>query len=138
MEEFFNFLNALLCQINNLVLLIHDEIAGLLALDTKNRIHLGQLFHVSTTLHRARQDITGFIKSRGFAALTGDNKRCTRLINQYRVNLIDNCKMKISKYELFLVDYHIVTQIIKAKLIVGHIGDITVISLTALLCLHII
>ncbi len=46
--------------------------------------------------------------------------------------------MQLPEDKLLLVDYHVVTQIVKAKLIVGNIGDVAGICLASLLGLHVI
>ena len=40
--------------------------------------------------------------------------------------------MQVSLYQLFLVNDHVVTQIVETKLVIGYIGNVTVISGTAL------
>ena len=46
--------------------------------------------------------------------------------------------MQSSEHKLFFIDHHVIAQIIKPELIIGHIGNITVIGFPALLGLHII
>ena len=96
LEETLYLGNTLGCQINYFILLIYDEIACLLTLYTHDGIHLGQFFHILTTLQLSGQNITCLIQLCGLTALTGNNKWGSRLIDQYRVNLIDDSIMQIS------------------------------------------
>ena len=82
------------------------------------------------------QDITHLIQLGGLTALSGYDQRSTRLVNQYRVHLVDNGIIQIPQHHLLFVDRHIITKIVKTQLIVRHIGDITVISLFPLLRGH--
>ena len=138
LEELLNLLHTILCQADHLILLVYDEVSGLLLLHAHDGIHLGILRHVLTALHLARQNIACLIQSGGFATLSGNDERCTRLIDQYRVDLVDDGKMQSALHQLFLIDYHVVTQIIKAKLIVCHVGNVTVISIPALIIRHLV
>ena len=138
LEELLNLLHTILCQADHLILLVYDEVSGLLLLHAHDGIHLGILRHVLTALHLARQNIACFIQSGGFAALSGNDERCTRLIDQYRVDLVDDGKMQSALHQLLLIDYHVVTQIIKTKLIVCHVGNVTVIGIPALIVRHLV
>ena len=84
------------------------------------------------------QNITDLVELGGFAALTGNDQRRTCLIDQDRVDLVDNTIMKRSLYKLFFINNHVITKIIKAKLIIGDISNVTIIGGTALLRLHVI
>ena len=44
--------------------------------------------------------------------------------------------MKASLYQLFFINYHVVTQIIKSQLIISHIGDVTGISRPSFIIFH--
>ena len=46
MEELFNFMNTLLGQIDNLVLLINNKVSGLFLLNSHDSIHLGILRNI--------------------------------------------------------------------------------------------
>ena len=112
-------------QMNDLVLLVDNEIAGLLDLLAHDGIHLGKFLAGLSSFQRMRHIITKFIEFCGFPALAGDNQRRTGLIDQDRVNLIDDGIVQIPLYQLVLIDDHIVAQIIKSKLVIRNIRDIT-------------
>ena len=69
----------------------------------------------------------------GFAALSGNNQRCSCLVEQDRVDLVDDTVSKLSLYELLSVDHHVVTQVIETKFVVGDVGDVACILLAALI-----
>ena len=133
LEETLHLGNALRGQVHHLVLLVHDKVPGFFPLHAHDGVHLGQFFHVLTAGELFCQNIARLVKFRGLTALPGYDQRGSRLVDQHRVHLIDDGIVKISEHELFLVDDHIVSQIVKAKLIVGHIGNVTVVRLSALL-----
>ena len=138
LEEPFHFCNTLCRKVHDLVLLIDNKVASLLTLNTHDRVNLGKFFHVLPAGKLSGQNITGLIQLRGLAALSGYNERCTRFVDKHRIHLVDDGVMQVSEDKLFFIDNHIITQIVKTKLIVGHICDITVICLSALIRLHII
>ena len=136
MEEFLHLLHAVLCQVDCLFLLIYNEISCLLDILSHDGIHLGELSARLASLKLAGQDITRLVKLRGLPALPGNDKRCSCLVNQHGVNLVNDGKMKPSLYELLLVYDHVVTEIVKSQFVVRHIGDIAVIRGAALLVVH--
>ena len=136
MEEVLHLMNALFCQVYNLVFFIYDEIAGLGDLLTHNGCHLGHFAAGLASLQLSCEDIADLIKLGGFAALTGNDQRGTGFINQDRVHLVDDGVMKFSLYQLLFIDHHIVTKVVETVLVVGYISDITGILGTALVIVH--
>ena len=138
MEELLNLMYTLLGKVDNLVLLIHDKVSGLFLLDSHNSIHLGILRYIFTSYQLFCQNITCFVKLCGLSTLSGNDKWRPRFVDQYGIDLIDNCIMQASLHQLLLVDHHIVTQIIKSKLVVCNICNITIICFTTLIVVHLI
>ena len=66
-------------------------------------------------------------------ALTGDNQRGTRLINQDGVHLIDDGKEMPALYHAVFVNRHVVTQIVKTKLVVCAVGNVCIVHRLALI-----
>ena len=91
-----------------------------------------------TTLQLLCKDIAYFIKLGGLTALSGNDKRCTCLVNQDGVDLIDDTVVKISLYKLLFVDDHIVTKVIKSKFIVCYISNVASVCCTALFRFHVV
>ncbi len=135
-EEFLYLLHTIGSQVYNLIFLVNNEIAGLFPLNAHDGIDLGQILHILAPGHLLSQDIAGLVDLGGLAGLSGNDQRCTGFIDQDGVHLIDDGKVEIPKHQLFLVDGHVITQVIKAKLIIRHISDVTVISSLALLGIH--
>ena len=138
MEELLNLMHTFLCQVDHFIFLIYDEISGLFLLDSHDSIHLGIFRNVLTSFHLLRKNIASLIQLCGLSTLSGNDKRSSRLIDQYGIDLINDRIMQISLYELLLVDYHVITQIIKTELIICYISDITIVCLTTLVIVHII
>ena len=107
-EEILHFLDSVLCQVDRFFLLIDNEIAGLFDFLTQNSVHLGKLAACLASLHLSCQNIACFIELRGLAALSGNNQRSPRLVNQNGVDLIDNGIFEPSLYELLFIDDHVV------------------------------
>ena len=136
MEEFLHLMNSLLCQVYDLVLLIDDKVSGLGDLLAHNSGHLRDLAAGLASFQLSGKDIADFVKSGRLAALSGNDQRGTGFIDKHRVHLIDDGIVQISLYQLFLVDHHVVTKIVKSQFIVGHIGDVTGILSSSLIIFH--
>ena len=59
---------------------------------------------------------------------TRDNQRCTGIVNEYGIHLIDNGVVMRTLYKLIRRMCHIVTEVVKTKFVIGTIGDISSIS----------
>ena len=137
-KEFLNLLDTLLGKVDDLIFLIYNEVTGLDNLLTHDGCHLGHLMAGLTTLQLLCKDIAHLIKLGGLAALSGNDQRCTCLIDQDRVDLIDDTVVKISLNKLFFIDDHIVTKIIKSKFVVCYVCDVTSVCRTTLFRLHVV
>ena len=137
LEETLCLAHTFFCQICIFILFIDNIISGFLLFLIHENIHLGKFF-CSTFGQLSYENITHLIQFSWLATLTGNDKWCSRLIDQYRIHLIDDRIMKTSLYKLLLVYNHVITQIIKSKFIISCIRNVTVICLTALIIIHII
>ena len=136
MEEFLNLADTILCQVYDLILFIYNKVSSFLNVLPHNGVHLGK-FTGSLTAHQLMsQHIADLVQLGRFAALTRNNQRCSRLVNQYRVHLVDNGIFQIAQNHLFLINSHVIAQVVKAQLIVGYISNITVICCFTLLRGH--
>ena len=124
MEETLHLADAFRGQVDDFILLIDNEITGLLLLDAHDGVDLGQVIHVFAAFHLLGQDIAGFIDLGGLAALAGNDQRGPCFVDQDRVHFVDDGVMEPPQDQLTLVDGHIVTQIVKSQLVVGHVGDV--------------
>ena len=136
MEESLNLLHTCCGQVDDLILFIDDKVSGLFLYHTHNSIHLGQFLYIITALHLTCQQITHLVQRCGLAALSGNDQRGSRFIDQYGVHLIDDGIMQSTQNQLFLVNNHVITQIIKSQFVVGNISDITLVSFLSLLGGH--
>ena len=60
----------------------------------------------------------------GLLALAGDDQRGTGLVDEDGVHLVHDGKIMAPLHQLLGVDGHVVTQVVKAKLVVGAVGDV--------------
>src|SRR3989344_6350196 len=107
-EKFLRFADSTVCQRNRTKFLINDKIRP--------------LFKFSGNFGKF------FIKFSRGASVARNNERGPRLINQNRINLINNSVMVFSLRKIFFVVQQIITQIIKAEFIVGTVSNICLIS----------
>ena len=62
----------------------------------------------------------------------GDDKRGTGLIDEDGIDLIDDGVVVTALHEVGLLPCHVVTQVVEAELVVGAVGDVSVVLLAAL------
>ena len=82
--------------------------------------------------------VDGVIEGGGFVALSRNNQRGSRFVDKDGVHLVHDGKVMTALHLLFLIDNHIVAQIVKTQLVVGAVGDIAGIRLAALVIFHIV
>ena len=138
MEELLHLGDALRREVHDLVLLVHQEVSGLLLLDAHDGVDLGQVLDILAALHLLCQNVAGFVDFGGFSALAGNDERRSRLIDQNTIHLVDDAVVELAENQLLFVDCHVVTQVIKSELIVRHIGDVTGIGRAPLVAVHLI
>ena len=136
MEEILNLFNACLRKGDYLILFIYYEISGLYDFLAHYGGHLCHFAGGLAPLKLTGKHITDLIDLGGFSAASGNNKRCTGLVDKYRVHLIDYAVVKSSLNQPFLVNDHVVTKVIKAQLIVCNIGYVAVIGSPSFIGLH--
>ena len=84
-------------------------------------------------LHPGHQTVGLCVELRGCLALTGDNQGGTGFINEDGVYLIHDGKGVAPLNHFVLVGCHVVTEVVKAHLVVGTVGDICGIGFLPLL-----
>ena len=136
MEELLYLMNTLLCEVDGLLLLVDDEVTGLLDLLAEDRIELTELSGLLTTLKLTGQHIADLIELRGLSGLSGNDERCTCFIDQDGIDLIDDAVVKATEYLLVLINRHVITEVVETELVIRDIGDITVIGSLTLLGGH--
>ena len=136
MEVLLNLVHAFFCQDNMFFFLIDNKVTGLLDLLAHDGRHLVDLTGTLALGHMLGQIVTHIVEGCGLVALSGDDQRCTGFIDQDGVDLVDDGIVKISLNQVFLIDSHVVTEVVKTQLVVGRIGDIAVIGFLALFRRH--
>ena len=138
MEELLHLFHALGGQKHVLILFIDQKVAVFFNVLVHQDIHLGKFPVGASPLHLPCKDIAGTVELGGFPALTGNDQWCSGLIDQYRIDLIDNGIVQVALNQIFFFDDHVVPQVIKSQFIVGDICDITVIGCPPLVVFHLI
>ena len=95
-KVFLNLLDTVQSQVDNLILLIDNEISGLLNLLAHDGGQLRELGRRLALLQLLCQNVADFVELRGLSALSGDDQRCSGLIDQDRVHLVDDGVIQIS------------------------------------------
>ena len=127
-ESFFCLFNASSCNCSGLSLFV-DNVIGcfiyfiliLLVINLNN----------SSRNKSFSKFIYYWVKLGRFVTASGNNKRCSCFINENRVNLIDNRKIRFSLHPVFFLYNHVVTKIVKSEFIICCICNITVVSCTS-------
>ena len=138
MEKVFYLFHTFRRQHNLFVFFIYKEISVFLDILIHQNVHLGKFSIGTSSFHLTCQDITGTVKFCGLIALSGNDQRSSRLIDQYRVNLIHNGIMQIPLNQILLINHHVISQIIKSKFVIGNVSDITLISRPSRVIVHVI
>ena len=108
---------------------IVDAVLLIKALEILLRVDLSEyvLFHGAGKLIRALIQVGRLI------ALAGYDQRGTRLIDEDGVDLVHDRKVMLALNLVFLVDDHVIAQVVKAQFIVGAVGDVGGVGFSALI-----
>ena len=71
-----------------------------------------------------------------FVALARDDQRGPGLVDEDRVDLVDDRKVERPLDQLLFINHHVVPEVIKADLVVGRIGDVALIGPALLVLVH--
>ena len=93
---------------------------------------------IFTFAHSAYNLCKNSVQVSRFFTRTGDDKRSTRFVNQNTVNFVDDTEVQFTLNHLVNIYYHIVTQIVETKFIVGTISNVCHISSTTFMVIHIV
>ncbi|MPN07490.1 hypothetical protein SDC9_154760 [bioreactor metagenome] len=105
--------NAVLCQNDGMSLLIHCEVSLIL-----------KPFH---------EEISDLVHLRTLVPFAGNNQRGSGFINENGVDFIHDGEIQLALNHFFLVNDHVVSQIVKSELIVGSVRNIAVIGIAPFL-----
>ena len=123
---------------DNFIFFIYKEISIFLHGFTGYGIQFGKFVIALSSYKLPNKNITCRIKFRGFPALSGNDKWSSCFINQDRISFVNNCVVQSALNKLVLINCHIITQIIKTKLIICHICNVTCILFTTFIRIHLI
>ena len=135
-EELLNLLDTFFGQVHDLVLLIDHVVTGLGDFFAHDGVHLGELAGCLTALQHIGKRRAGVVNLGRLAGLARNDERRSRLIDQDRVHLVDDAVVEVPEHLLVLINRHVVAQIVKAELVVRHIGDVAGIGLLSRLRIH--
>ena len=62
---------------------------------------------------------------------TGNDQRCTGIVDQHGIDLIDNGEVMLALHQVSWAGCHVITQIVKTELVVRTEGDVCLIRLSA-------
>ena len=74
------------------------------------------------------QLVDGDVELGAVLARAGDDQRRARLVDQDRVDLVDDREVVIALQHLREVGLHVVAQVVEAELVVGGVGDVGVVG----------
>ena len=74
------------------------------------------------------QLVDGDVELGAVLARAGDDQRRARLVDQDRVDLVDDREVVVALVHLREVGLHVVAQIVEAELVVGGVGDVRVVG----------
>src|SRR5690606_27580624 len=95
---------AILGQFNGPVLLVDDEMP---------------LAAVDSLPHARHQGIDAPVQLGAVLGGTGNNQRCARLVNQDRVDFVDDGEIPVALKTLLRAERHVVTQKVETEFVVG-------------------
>ena len=111
-----------------------DDIVGIGLVLLLLRVHLADTLR----LQRAGKRVGARVQVGGAVALSRNDQRGTRFVDQDGVHLVDDGVVMTALHLLLLVDHHVVPQIVKAHLVVGAVGDVGGIGGAALLVFEVV
>ena len=116
-QQIFDLLMAGFSQFNLAGFLVNGEVTG------------GFAFLADLALLKTRhQCIDGLIQLGRILSGTGNNERCTGLVDQDGIHFIDNGKVETALNLVFNTEGHVVAQVVETELVIGAVGDIGLVS----------
>ena len=129
---------------HNLVRVVHTMLIVIQVADAQHFFCLGNtlfgrcylfLFFINSVVlalfHVGNNTGQNLIQLSGFFTGAGDNQRGTRFVNQDTVDLIDNTVIQLTLNHLIFINYHVITQVVKAKFVICTVSNVcSICSLT--------
>ena len=129
---------------HNLVGIVHTVLIVIQVADAQHFFCLGNtlfgrcylfLFFINSVVlalfHVGNNTSQNLIQLGRFFTGAGNNQRGTRFVNQDTVDLIDNTVIQLTLYHLIFINYHVITQVVKAEFVIGTVSNVcSICSLT--------
>ena len=122
---------------HNLVGIVHTVLIVIQVADAQHFFCLGNtlfgrcylfLFFINSVVlalfHVGNNTGQNLIQLGRFFTGAGNNQRGTRFVNQDTVDLIDNTVIQLTLNHLIFINYHVITQVVKAEFIIGTVSNI--------------
>ena len=107
-----------------LLLLVDDEVSRLCSLVAHHGLDPVELGRFLALLHGFCNPVAHRVYLRYVITFSRDDERCSRLVDEDRVNLVYDGIFESSLYRIRLSSCHVVAEIVEAKLRVGHVCDV--------------
>ena len=81
-------------------------------------------FFIVLRLQVRNQQVDFLIQRRGIFGLAGDDQRRARLVDQDRIDFVDDGEVETAHHTFGLVGDHVVAQVIEAEFVIGAVGNV--------------
>ena len=135
LDEWFILWQALVCTIGQQTALLHLAIGSQLSSlgnEVCNEVLL-QTIQILDNRTVLLEELILALRHR-----TRNNERCTRIVNQDRIDLIDNCEVVLALHQIGRRRRHIITQVVETILVICSEGDICKVGIATLLRIRLV
>ena len=137
-ERLLRLFDALGGQHDRAMLDVDHIVAALGLFDAGKLVRLADLLDILAAFQTAHKAVRVLVHLGALLAASADDQRRSGLVDQNRVDLVDDRVMQRTLHHAFLVDAHIVAQVVKAEFIVRSVGDVRAIRIAALVRIEIV
>ena len=114
---------ALLCQKHLVRFFINREVSG-----RDDALACAWVFFPDLAGQSGHDLVDGHVEFCVVFGLSADDEWCAGLVDQDRIDLVDDGEVHATLHTVFYFIDHVVAQIIKSKFVIGAIGDVSLIS----------
>ena len=131
LEELLCLGNALGGQQHGALLDVAHVVAAFGLADALHLVGLADFFDVLAAGEPHHKAIGFLVHKGGFFAVSADDQRGTRLVDEDGVHLVHDGVVQCALHHALLIDAHVVAQVVEPKFVVGAIGDVAAIGFGA-------
>ena len=135
-EEFFCLCDTFLCQHNAFCLFIQNKVPFFLQFFFHQRVHSFFFVQDAAFFQLFYKQIGYAVQVCGLGAAAGNDQWCSGFVDEDGVHFVDDGKVQVTLYHAFFADYHVVTEVVETKFIVGAICDVAGIRFTTFVVVH--